>query len=135
MSVQVFLEADSRLTKPGVVSLMRKMGAEVTEDDELTDPDDLEVRAWLPGSSMSMGGRIQRDKRIAAESPGDANFEVAYRCAFTITSSKYEKCMADIDKFAEAIAEQLGAHFVVSWQLERTLMTNSSSGLRKFALD
>lgn len=37
VSVQVFLEADSRLTKPGVVSLLRKMGAEVKEDDELMD--------------------------------------------------------------------------------------------------
>lgn len=53
MSVQVFLEADSRLTKPGVVSLLRKMGAEVTEDDELMDPDDLEVRAWCGKPFMS----------------------------------------------------------------------------------
>ena len=135
MSVQVFLEADSRLTKSGVVSLLRKMGADVKEDDELTDPDDPEVRAWLPRSSMSMGGRVQRDSRIAAENPGDANFDVAYRCAFTMNSSEYEQCMADIDKFSEAIADELGAHFVVSWQLERTLLTNSSTGLRKFALD
>lgn len=135
MSVQVVLEADSRLTKPGVVSLLRKMGAEVTEDDELMDPDDLEVRAWLPRSSMSMGGRVERDRRIAEENPGDANFDVAYRCAFTINSSEYTQCMADIDKFSEAIADGLGAHFVVSWQLERTLLTNSSTGLRKFALD
>ena len=135
MSVQVLLEADARLTKPGVVSLLRRMGAEVKEDDESMDPDDLEVRAWLPRSSMSMGGKVQRDGRIAAENPGDANFEVAYRCAFTINSSAYEQCMADIDKFSEAIADELGAHFVVSWQLERTLLTNSSTGLRKFALD
>lgn len=135
MSVQVFLEVDSRLTKPGVVSLLRKMGAEVVEDDELMDPDDLEVRAMLPRSSMGMVGRVQRDRRIAAENPGDANFDVAYRCAFTINSSKYEQCMADIDKFCEAIANELGAHFVVSWQPERTLLTNSSTGLRRFALD
>ena len=135
MSVQVILEADSRLTKLGVVSLLREMGAEVTEDDELIDPDDLEVRAWLPRSSMSIGGRVERDRRIAAENPGDADFDVAYRCAFTINSSEYTQCMADIDQFSEAIADELGAHFVVSWQLERTLLTNSSTGLRKFALD
>ncbi len=84
---------------------------------------------------MSMGGRVERDRRIAAENPGDANFDVAYRCAFTINSSEYTQCMADIDKFSEAIADELGAHFVVSWQLERTLLTNSSTGPRKFALD
>jgi hypothetical protein len=111
------------------------MGAAVAEDDELMDPDDLEVRAWLPRSSMSMDGRVQRDRRIAAENPGDSNFDVAYRCAFTINSSEYTQCMADFDKFSEAIADELGAHFVVSWQLERTLLTNSSTGLRKFALD
>jgi uncharacterized protein (DUF2336 family) len=135
VSVQVILEADSRLTKSGVVSLLRKMGAEVIEDDELMDPDDLEIRAWLPLSSMSMDGRVQRDRRIAAENPGDANFDVAYRCAFTMNASDYEACMADIDKFSEAIADELGAHFVVSWQLERTLLTNSSTGLRRFALN
>jgi hypothetical protein len=90
VSVQVILEADSRLTKSGVVSLLRKMGAEVIEDDELMDPDDLEIRAWLPLSSMSMDGRVQRDRRIAAENPGDANFDVAYRCAFTMNASDYE---------------------------------------------
>ena len=135
MSVQVFLEADSRLSKPGVVSLLRKMGAEVTEDDELMDPDEKEVRVWFPRSSMGMHGRAQSDRRIAAEHPGDANFDVAYRCAFTINSSEYTQCMADIDMFSEAIADTLGAHFVDSWQFERTLLTNSSTGLRKFALD
>ena len=132
MSVQVFLEADSRLTKPGVVALLRMMGAAVAEDDELTDPDDLEVSASLPGSSMSMHGKRQRDRRICAEDPGDAKFDVAYRCAFTISSS--EHCMSDIDKFAEGVANATGAQFVVSWQFERTLMTNSTSGLRRMAL-
>lgn len=84
---------------------------------------------------MSMDGKVQRNRRIAAENPGGASFDVAYRCAFTINSLEYEQCMADIDKFSEAIADELGAHFVVSWQLERTLLTNSSTGLRKFALD
>jgi hypothetical protein len=70
----------------------------------MTDPDDLEVRAFLPGASMGMGGKVQRDRRIAAENPGDANFDVAYRCAFTINSSEYEQCMADIDKFSEEVA-------------------------------
>ena len=132
MSVQVFLEADSRLTKPGVVALLLKMGAAVVEDEELTDPDDLEVSALLPRSSMSMHGKTQRDRRICAEDPGDAKFDVGYRCAFTINSS--EQCMSDIDKFAEGVANETGAQFVVSWQFERTLMTNSTSGLRRMAL-
>jgi hypothetical protein len=110
VSVQVFLEADSRLTKPGVVSLLRKMGAEVKEDGELMDTDDLEVQAWFPRSSMGMDGKVQRDKWIAAENPGDASFDVAYRCAFTINSLEYERCMADIDKFSEAALEYAGKH-------------------------
>ena len=82
-----------------------------------------------------MGGKVQRDSRIAADDPGDANFDVAYRCAFTINSSKYEQCMTDIDRVSEAIASEIDAHFVVSWQLERTLLTNSGAGLRRFPLD
>lgn len=101
----------------------------------MTDPDDLEVRALLPGASMGMGGKVQRNRRIAAENPGDANFDVACRCAFTINSSEYEQCTADIDKFSEEVASEFGPHFVVSWQQERTLMANSSTGLRRFALD
>jgi hypothetical protein len=133
VSVQVFLEADSRLTKPCVVALLFEMGATVMDDEELTDPDDQEVSASLPFSSMSMHGKIQRNRRICAEDPGEAKFDVAYRCAFTINSS--DECMSDIDKFAEGVANETGAHFVVSWQFERTLMTNSTSGFRRMAVD
>jgi hypothetical protein len=133
VSVQVFLEADYRLTKPGVMALLLKMGAEIADDDDLTDPDDLEVRALLPRSSMSIHGKSQRNPRICAEEPGDAKFEVAYRCAFTVNSS--EHCMSDIDKFAEGVANETGAAFVVSWQFERTLITNSMSGLRRIPIE
>ena len=33
----------------------------------MTDPDDLEVGALLPGASVGMGGKVQRDRRIATE--------------------------------------------------------------------
>ena len=58
MSVQVFLEADYRLTKPGIVSVLRNMGAEVTEL-----PDGLEI----PGNQRLHGASIDSgtDHRIA----------------------------------------------------------------------
>ena len=134
MSVEVYLEADSRLTKPAVVALLRKIGAVLVEDEELIAPNDLELRAVLPTSRMFMyGKKTGRNRRICAEDPGDVKFEVEYRCAFTVNSSEHWR--ADLDTFAEAVANDTGAHFVVSWQFERTLMTNSESGLRRVVLD
>ena len=124
-------EGDNRLNKPSVVLVLRMLGAEVVEDDEFTDPDDLAISAVLPRSAMRVVGQARHgDRRIVAENPGDATFDVAYRCAFTINFSAYADCMDDVRVFSETVARELSAHFVVSWQFEQTLFLNSASGFR-----
>jgi hypothetical protein len=126
VGLDIWVEADKRLTEEALVAVLRECGATDIEAHEG------EVQAIFPGSGMSMHGKDNEGRSgIKAEQPLNANFTVDRRCIFRLVTANYDLCIQELHRFLETVAADTGAFFVASFQLESTVFIHVGSGLQQ----
>jgi hypothetical protein len=121
VGIDVWFEADDRLTEQGLASALEAAGAVlVGRDAEAIEEE--EWSGFFEESGLSFHTHSSRgDARIKAEDPQGADFKVRRRCVFRYRMSDYDLGVRNLKRFLDIVAATVGAFFVVSFQLESTL--------------
>jgi hypothetical protein len=123
MSLDITLEADSRLTRCHMKKVLELLGATQTDEADV-------LTAFFPESNM---GLLYRDTVNIAEHLTDgfesATWPVQSRATFRLSAAHYDKCMEDLRKFLENLSELTEAFFTVAFQYERLLAYRNDQGL------
>ncbi|HVK55711.1 MAG TPA: hypothetical protein VM532_11860 [Burkholderiales bacterium] len=126
MGLDLNFEVDSRLSEPALIAALQRSGAEITEHYEG------EVLAFYQGSGLTVWGKGNDGRHeILSEQAMGATFEVARRCVFRLNNSEYDTCIRDLECFLNAVCNDSGAFFIVSFQLEETMYVNIGLGVQK----
>ena len=132
MGIDVYFEADERLTDESLASALEAAGAILAGRDAVGVEEE-EWSGYFKESGLTLSANGNRgDSRIKAEDPKGASFKVARRCIFRYRMSHYDLNVRDLERFLAAVATKVGAFFVVSFQLESTLYTYLGGGIQKY---
>lgn len=132
MGIDVWFEADDRLTEQGLASALEAAGAVlIGRDAEAIEEE--EWSGFFEESGLSFHAINSRsDARIKAEDPKGADFKVGRRCVFRYRMSDYDLNVRDLRRFLAIVVATVGAFFVVSFQLESTLYAFNGGEIQNF---
>ncbi len=132
MGIDVYFEADERLTDECLASAFEATGATLTGRDAAGIEDE-EWSGYFEESGLTFDAYGDRgSSRIKAEDPKGASFKVARRCVFRYRMSEYDLNVRDLERFLGVVSAKVGAFFVVSFQLESTLYTYTGGRIQKY---
>jgi hypothetical protein len=123
VSIDLWFEADARLSEDALVPLLRGAGAVQFELENGV------IGFTFPFGLGAFPCRAEGAPRLKAEDPRGLAFTVASRCVFR-PSEEYDWSMNDLRQFLEVVVKETSAHFVVSFQLEQTLFLHAGGGLK-----
>jgi len=123
MSLDLWLEADERLSRPTLIRLLNTLGASRVASE--TGVDQYAYPSGLSACPMENEG----NPRIKAEDPRGLNFKVNSRCILRTDLASYDESVGDLKRLLFEIASQTGAYFVVSSQLESALYVHQGEGV------
>ena len=125
MSIDLWFEADERLTEEGLVSLLLEAGGAQFELEN--GPVGFSFASGMSAHPLGPEGATH----IKAEDPRGASFRVGSRCVFRPNSEQYDASLEELQKVLLRVEGKKGAYFVVSFQLESTLFINVGKGVER----
>lgn len=132
MGIDVWFEADERLTEKGLASALETAGAVlIGRDADAIKKEEWSGRFEESGLSFHACGS-RGDARMKAEDPKGVDFKVGRRCVFRYRMSDYDLNVRDLKRFLDVVAATAGAFFVVSFQLESTLYAFNGGEIQNF---
>jgi len=111
MSLDIYLEADARLSITAISTTLRELGAMDANSDSRAAQG-----FFVSGLSVSATCELD-DHTLYAEGAKGMNFPVAIRCYIRIKGPEPEgfSALGDLERFVKLIATKTDAHFVTSF--------------------
>jgi len=125
MSLEMTLEADSRLGREDAKKLLSDTGA--IDFEEKSDG----FVARFPDSNMSVLFRDGlKHGNALTEAIEDRGWLIGSRMTFRYMSNTFEKCDSELRLFVSNLAKESKAFFVVAFQYEEVWALSDEAGLR-----
>ena len=124
MSFEYWFEADKKLDKEKMKDLFLEAGAKI-----VSDPNKEIQVFYFSESGLNAWECEVKDGQdiIKSEDAKGLVFSVGSRCIFRVDSHNYNKKLNDLERFLNKVYETTGAHFVVSFQLEKACYLNPTA--------